>query len=538
MKTVTLTNKSSNTLSFPNFYIEKYSSYNIDLKEIQFDEGILTVISNYIYSGKVDCYLDNQKLTYTEVLSLKYRETDSSASFGKDETAAASNIYVDCDNGDDYAGNGSSSDPYKTLAFLESLPFTIKYKIHVRFKVAGNYTGFPAFFKHRYIEDGKIIFDATGLSYPIVAGPFAIGTATNVASTPDLFGSYFGKDLQVTGTPGWSSDQYYGKFIHVLTGNWAGKVQPVWKNDSDTIRTFTEYYGYAPGDTFNIVDCPVTITCSYRVIVEGDSILDDELYMNTHETPWGLEFFAGAIKFVATSATGGDRSFTFKSISAHLPFCSIVDSDKYVFLELFNSQLNWQSVLYEPTFDNPQIDDIGSVCTNILPSNGAVPTSDNTNVVMHNSEISGVVVRGRIEGIKSYDNAVTFSICGGLTFEYSNAMNAISATLIEQIGFSTIGFLAAGHTKIYSCYFAACNQAIQARGRLTVSYLMGNNTAGAYAIKAEEACIFYAKGGPVVVNILGATGAIQFTWDGSTQATWPASGNSYTTTGGDIIAMK
>jgi len=252
MKTVTLTNKSSNTLSFPNFYIEKYSSYNIELNEIQFDEELLNIIYGYVTDVKLSCYLDSVELSPSEILTLKYRDVYNDGSIGKDETVADMDIYVNATTGADVLGDGSSSSPYSTITrAYADVPTKIKHVVHIHI-AAGTYSAWPSNIDHSFIDAGFLSFDgslalvdaSTEMTID-VAGPTVIQT-NNVADIPVVGG-------------GLTSNAYRGKYVKFTSGARVGEVAAIVSNTTTSLRIEYTYIALSAGETFKVVEPGVTI---------------------------------------------------------------------------------------------------------------------------------------------------------------------------------------------------------------------------------------------------------------------------------------
>ncbi|MCP4674365.1 MAG: hypothetical protein GY854_02370 [Deltaproteobacteria bacterium] len=445
-------------------------------------------------------------------------------------TTSELTIHLDSINGDDETGDGSSGNPFQSLSFLERLPYEIRHQIKVTPK-AGTYTGWPVNMKHRYVENGRIILDASGETFPVIAGPFTLSAATQIGP-PSALGCSFATDIEVAGA-GWASDEHYGKFMRFLSGNWAGYVLPVYKNTSDAIRTYGDPRGYAAGDTFEIVDCPVTISTSDHVTIEGDGCFNEPLYGVSDISPWGPHFIAGGVKFVSDV---GDRSFTFKDIVGYLSFCTFVDSEKWVFFELYNSSINYQ-VPPATVFDNPSLADWYACAVNIIPSNGALPTEDGSNIMLHNSQLGGFTNHQRVDLRSSFRGGVSWCMIGGFTSEYSNGIQHIDTAYFEQVGYSTNAIDANGRTRIYSAYINGCARALHSRGRTFAWWFKGENIANDYAVEVDEAGLVVNRGG-ADVDIIGAVGAIEFPFSGTNHATWPALGAAHTDNAGSYVITK
>lgn len=188
-------------------------------------------------------------------------------------------FWVDPINGSDATGIGSLTQPFASLEFLKySIPETVEHEIRVTL-AAGTYSQFPDLLLsgHLFKGDGRIVIDASGSTYPVVAGPFTINAVSGVGPVgPD--GASLATDVQAVGAPGWVVNAYHGSFIHFLDGALAGQVFGIYSNTADTIRMGVDWYGALPGDTFNIVSCPAVFNMTERLIIQGCTNLTNRSY--------------------------------------------------------------------------------------------------------------------------------------------------------------------------------------------------------------------------------------------------------------------
>jgi len=196
-----------------------------------------------------------------------------------DTTVEDRTFYVDPTAGSDVTGLGTVERPFASLEFLGySLPDRIEHEIRINLS-AGDYTYFPdILLKNKIVKNGgRIIIDASGETYPLIAGTYTIAAVTNVGAVgPD--GAALATDIQAVGAPGWAINGHSGNFIHFLDGACAGQVFGIFSNIADTVRIGVDWYGAAPGDTFNLVRCPARFLLTERQIIEGCTTLQDRTW--------------------------------------------------------------------------------------------------------------------------------------------------------------------------------------------------------------------------------------------------------------------
>jgi hypothetical protein len=191
---------------------------------------------------------------------------------GLPATISNMDIYVDAAAGSDETGDGSSSKPFKTLWFYDTLPRTIRHEINIMFTsdfIVDNYEPFEVAFNFEH--DGYLAFVGVGLP-EVVEGPFEVSTTGAVASGA-------GHYIQMTAPVG----DHAGEFIMATSGASTGNAQPIHSRYStDTFLTIAGSFAtLAPGDTMNVVHPAVQFQCAslsincrtdewYSNIVRGD----------------------------------------------------------------------------------------------------------------------------------------------------------------------------------------------------------------------------------------------------------------------------
>jgi hypothetical protein len=381
----------------------------------------------------------------------------------------------------------------------------------------------------------------------VTAGPFTVGTVTGVGDK--YLGYETAVDLQVTGSPGWTVDAYYPQFIHVLTGNWAGYILPIWKNTTDTIRTFADWYGFAPGDTFNIVDCPVVIDTPDEVYLRGNfAKVFDFSGVAYREAPSTPVFLMSGVKIRANTTRAKRNPFKIENIAAVFSFCSFINNDDTAtefnkcVCGIFNTVLNGQP-LSSGDFDNSSLTDWYAYAHQISQKEGDPRDNANPDLEMADAIVSLICCRGGVWCISkpgySGGGFVAYSLIGGAIQNNSNLFD-VGPALIEQIGFNSgcVTHQSAGELTIRAVYVDKGGQpCVNWRsGRVLAEWFKGNTPqiSSNYALKCENASVF-VRNSASDVTILGSVGAIEFPFNSGTHATWPAGGNEVNDPAGSIV---
>ena len=158
-------------------------------------------------------------------------------------TTADLNLWVATTGSDDNAG--SEQLPYRTAArALRDVPFRIDHNVHIRFQ-PGTHTSFPDYVYRRCSPSGTLYLE--GLGAPVAsAGPFTVDA---FAKPGNAYGT-----IEVTGA-GWTTDEFYDKWVRVTVGTYPGVYAPVFKNTTDTI--FIPWASLGTVTEVEIVDGPL-----------------------------------------------------------------------------------------------------------------------------------------------------------------------------------------------------------------------------------------------------------------------------------------
>ena len=177
-------------------------------------------------------------------------------------TVANMTIYVD-PAGNDTTGDGSIGLPYLTITKAYSVvPKLVNHWVHIIIG-AGTYTAFPSEVHNDFGPAGQLTFD--GGEPTAYSGPHTITTKTAYGDTIDVM-----LDLTVSGES-WTPNEFKGKFLKITAGVWVESMHVVISNTADTVRIASPLYAISNGETFNIVQPPVTvnITPGETVSVKG-----------------------------------------------------------------------------------------------------------------------------------------------------------------------------------------------------------------------------------------------------------------------------
>lgn len=436
--------------------------------------------------------------------------------------------------GDDVTGDGTVGAPFKTftraLQVIENKVVTKIFKIK---PASGTYTEFP---ETNLIDpriSGQVVIDASGLTYPVVAGPFTVGTIAGVGDI-NPFGNYLATDLSPTPVPSWSVDQFYGKFLHFTSGNYANQILPMWKNTEDTIRTKIDLLDFQVGDTFNVVDCPVRVEVDHPIFFQGlNSGYSSIDYLHPQLVIAGVHF---KIDVGSTDV----YPFLLDNISAVMTYCNIVDmwaGDNFgIPLTVQHGKLNFDFLL-TGLLDNSELEGWTEYCIQVFSNAGASPTVEGIDVLILDSKfadgVNAVYCRRHVFGAGP-SLYLLYSMCGGLMnslYDYSQSVIAsatwVATVFIEQIDYNWIALnISNNSVDIVELYIAKCGRAVNLYGHSFINsiWFKGAGINSAYALKIEKASSFHIALA-ADFSLMGTTGAIEWGFDGTNEALWPTAGN-------------
>jgi len=430
---------------------------------------------------------------------------------GEDETEAAANYVIDHVNGDDDTGNGSSSYPWKSFRGLLTIGRKICHRTYVEVKASDAYDYMPPR-NHFEAGGGSLIIDASGEDEVVLAGPFT-ATAVNGVGDAGVWGVPYATDITVAGES-WTPDEYHSRHIRFENGAFQGHLVPILKNTGDTLRTHQDAYGWAVGFEFSIVREPVTVTVSHAIEWSSNRADNSEEFL-----------FVAGIRFVAAGVNFGERAFKLRNINALFSFCSLVRSDVgEVPMIMENSSIQmWQAPA--GTFANTALNSIWSYGLFVSPNNGS-PSTGGRDIELfgYRNEIGMVCLRGKITSMSAEGSYIGFSLIGGFENQ-GQSTNIIDQCFYEQIGYADRAFLCHdGYTYVLSAWIDGTARAISVRNKAgcRLDWLKGANITEDYAAEVSAGGRIRRLGSNV--SIVGAVGAVEFSFNSGTHATWPAAG--------------
>lgn len=449
-------------------------------------------------------------------------------------------IYVDINNGDDVFGDGTSANPFKTFQFMERLPEKLTNDIKIR-PAAGEYVGsncnWPKRQKYDPSGGGRLILDASGETWPIIESGLIIGSITPLTNTYN--GYALATQLNIAPSPAWVTDEQYPYFIHMTSGNWLGYVLPIFSNGADAIITIPDWFGFAPGDTFNIVDCPVKIEMSHEFFMKG--IFDittvtesNDRGLESPSTPW---FITAGIHLQANNGQSGNlnQAMFFERMKTFHAFSKFTNGDhgkKVLKLQRVESNLTSLPV---GTLDYPLFETWDTIATKVL-SGSLAPSSQQPALEMIESYVQQYCIREeiRVEGERRTD--ISYSMIGGLDVFHGHVNT--DGTYVSQRGFTGIGInLLQSSVEIIGVHIDGSNIAIKA---YDTSYI---NTAWLQGLATHDEAVHLQHKSVCMVDdianctLTGAVDDVLFVYF-STVASWPIAsgpGTLITTAMGDVL---
>lgn len=441
---------------------------------------------------------------------------------GPNETTQDMTIYLNGTTGSD-TGNGTATYPFATFdAAINEIPKTVAHIVKI-LVTAGTYTSFPETTQFNLIEDGVIVIDASGETYPVVDGPFTITTVNNIGTAGP--NGYMAVDIVVSGES-WSADEFYGKYIRILTGGFAGRIIGVVSNTSDTIRTTLDL-SLSVDDTFEIIECPVIVNVPNNIFFnfkqESFAILDSR-----------SDLVIAGIRLNIT-ATSNDRvAVNFSSLRVALPFTTITGDqsapgmDNQITAGFSESYYNINGVK-SGLLDNENL--VFFFQTQILPTRDTPPTVPRTAIVFSNSTTGGLLIA---RGIISIDNGDHYSIL--MTFA-GVAIAAGERVLLGSCYVDHWGLVGTDNQVIdiqhsvrlqihwlYLNDMPAILESKEAAASIDMTSVQGTITKSTYAIRISRGAFVVNVDG---FSIVGTSGAVDFLFPDTQQAAWPASGDGY-----------
>ena len=284
INTLKIVNKTRNNISLDgdlknnSFLILPFSTLNLYPHQIEEDTLFLSCLASLVYKEDIEVILNFIVLTPDQILNIQ----QTMESLDNDETVSDMVFWVSPVGSDD-VGTGTITNPFRTPIFLKDLLKKYKYINHeIKINIEpGTYDSFPDIniSDHIIKGNGRVVLDASIGTFPVIEGPFTINTVTSPTPVGPL-GANLATDIDTTAVPGWVVNEHAGNFIHFTSGLCSGQVHPIFKNTATTLRFDADWYGAAPGDTFNIVSCPAVFNIDETVMIKGT--FDTRLYFNSY----------------------------------------------------------------------------------------------------------------------------------------------------------------------------------------------------------------------------------------------------------------
>lgn len=265
-----------------------------------------------------------------------------------------------------------------------------------------DFTELNEFYRVDFHGEGRIVVDASGVDPVVVAGPFTVDTVAGVGGVTTN-GVATATDLTITPDPSWAVNEHWGNFILMTSGNWEGYRIPIIENGSDFVRVAPDWFGWAPGDTFEIVREPVNV------------ILDHELKLlnaptnSVRATVQGFNF--AGIRFIKTAGITG-RVIELENTGATFSFCTIIPETEGGALFLDRTSLNFEAVPAGTFSGGPTFEDYFQLGFQIIPPQ---ISDEFILVIMRSSYISSAYLSGEIS-LSDEEAIVYYSQLKGINF--------------------------------------------------------------------------------------------------------------------------
>lgn len=472
---------------------------------------------------------------------------------GNDITYQDEIWYVNLDTGNDDTGNGDVSFPFQSLHCLDKLVNTsVLHDIKIRMSASDSYDYFPSFLLHKTFEGGRIILDPSGETFPVIESGLVVGSVSGVG---DAYAGYeTATDVTVTPSPSWTPNEHYPRFIHIKTGNYAGYCLPIFKHDADTIRTSSNWWGLAPGDTFDIVRPPVRITIPGDITIRGNSGDYNEFRGGTvKEAPHTPTLLMAGIelRYNGTRELFGPLKVEKCCLVAN--FCIFMNEyweggNNVDVGYLERSVLNAQEI--PATFDHSALDDWYDFHLWIATHENEPHHEAYPDILLKDSVAFGICTRGAL-GVHSRTSSLAgghFAYClaGGI---WKDALGQTSCTsvFIEQVDYPVpsqgvvIRSNAGGSLTLDGVYVFNGKQLLKLEdgGSMYASWLKCTvaNIVNDYALQMDENSTFIITDA-ANVTALGQVGAVDFLFSNTQHAAWPTSGNRHIDTDNSIVITK
>jgi hypothetical protein len=433
------------------------------------------------------------------------------------ETVEDVDLYVD-PTGSDTLGDGSASKPYATIdKAYSAVPKQVNHTVHIRV-AAGTYSSFPNEIDNKYGPNGQLTID--GGEPTVDSGPHVITGLTNYGPFAVM------QDITVAAA-GWTPDEFKNKFLKITVGVWPESMHHIISNTTDTIRIGAPQYAIVNGETFTVVEPPVTVN-----VGAGEKISVTGYNKASPKIP---RLGIGSINFVGTSG-----EFVADQAAACFPLCIFnlgTGAGKFQLKDsVISPDSNFGGMWIDQanSFDNIMSTYPGYHPFNVICSNGA---TDEFECILKNTVVRGIYVDGKILAIEEGSNGVHLS--------YGRARNvdwrvdgfitqlACDGGSGDVMVFGTRGavgvFLSSTHVEEGSnAIYIWPSSSIMAYSISTTSA----NITG-HALKVDAFGTYMNKQN---ANPTGTTGDIQFFLGTPSTVAWPAAGAVATDSKGAFVS--
>lgn len=436
-------------------------------------------------------------------------------------------IYV-ATTGNDSTGKGSVGNPYKTvIRALENVAPLIKHRIRILIGDGAYTDAFPSGVRREFTDKGCLTFEASGDPVIVDAGPYT-ATVTAIGMSSSAY------KVVVTGNP-WTNDQHMGCWIRMLSGANAGYLMPIFSNGTDNIICNKTELPIATGDTFEVVDTPVTITQTTGIGFRATD-LDGHVQFGAPDQ-WNISRIGMAgILFKSLSAVDQPGSFQFLEGSYVVDFCRFLETgnDKAA-LGLFVGTIDYNAMVDSAVFLHSIHNNWKGWSFQVLTNDSVVPINIDATISLFGptSILYNACTRGRIE--VEHDAQTTLNACAANQVRVLFA-KVYAAIYIDGCGIGASGMdLSQALVKLNLVHFENVLDAIIAKHSCISSIIVSANviTVTGYGLIATACSTYTSAYG---FDPTGATGAINFPF--SVPAAWPASGNGVNDGNGSFVLTE
>lgn len=424
--------------------------------------------------------------------------------------------HVNGTTGDD-GNDGSLSTPFETFdrALRDIIGRKITNNATVKIKVtgAGTYTSFPQYVDLDIDLGSQLVIDASGLTPTAIAGPFTVASAVGVGDIGPDFVS-MATDLNVS-SPGWTANQFFNKTIKMTSGNWNGYHLACKHNGTDYVRVFPDWYGFAAGNTFEIVEEPVIIDVNHFIRFTNKHV------ENVPRTTGGTALNVSGIRFDCNDSDNGS-AIELHQIDSTCSFVTIIGHQTGVeVLRVYDSYVNYIPPNSGVFDGGATLEDYFSMAFGVYGEVGALPSDSYRTVFIRDSSISVVTTSGLFFAAGFENNAI-YSHADGVENQ-STAFVVIWSMFVDQYVNGAAFYNQSGSFWFTSAWIEKSGIVITSRmgAKNRVAWLKGNAVSVAYAVELAAGSVLRHIGDDITIT--GATNDAVFLID-STAVAWATAG--------------